>query len=85
MELLATGFYWLPGFNATCYSIFESCPIVNQNIVESKIKFKINDTSMTDFNHSKLWLSLKALVVVNWKLSQNVKCFKSKINSVVNM
>ena len=63
MELLATGFYWLPGFsnkfNATCYSIVKSCPIVNQNIVKSKVKFKNNHTSMNDYNSGKLQLSLK--------------------------
>ena len=45
-ELLATSFYWLPGFSekidTTRFSIVESCSIVNQNIVESKVKFKIN-------------------------------------------
>ena len=45
-DLLATGFYWLPGFSnkisARHYSIVESCSIVNQNIVKSKVKFKIN-------------------------------------------
>ena len=57
MELLATGFYWLPGFsnkiNTTHYSIVESCSIVNQNIVKSKVKFEINDASMNDYNYGK--------------------------------
>ena len=62
MELPATGFYWLPGFsnktNATQYSIVESCAVVNQNIVRSKVKFKINHASMNDYNYGKLRLSL---------------------------
>ena len=52
-ELLATGFYWLPGFsnkiNATRYSIVESYSIVNQNIVKSKVKFKIIITANYGF------------------------------------
>ena len=54
---------WLPGFsneiNATCYSIVESCSIVNQNIVKSEVKFNINDAFMSDYNYDKLRLSLK--------------------------
>ena len=62
MEILATGFYWLPRFsnkiNTTHYSVVESCSIVNQNIVKSKVKFKINHASMNDYECSKLQLSL---------------------------
>ena len=65
MELLATGFYWLPGFsnkiNATHYSIVESCSTVNQNIVKSKVKFKINYASMNDYSYGKLRPSLKVV------------------------
>ena len=44
MELLATGFNWLPGFskiNATCYCIVESYSIMNETTVISKVKFKL--------------------------------------------
>ena len=65
MELLATGFYWLPGFsnkiNATRYSIVKSCSVVNENIVKSKVRFKINHASMNDYNYGKLRLSLKVV------------------------
>ena len=58
MEPHVTGFYWLPGFsnkiNATHYSTFESCSIVNQNIMKSKVKFKINHVSMNDYNYGKI-------------------------------
>ena len=54
MEILATGFYWLPGFsnkiNATCYSLVKSYSVVNENIMTSKVRFKINHTSMNDYN-----------------------------------
>ena len=64
-KLSATGFYWLPEFsnkiNATCYSIIESCFIVNQNIVKSKVKFKINHAFMNYYNYGKLRLSLKVV------------------------
>ena len=64
-ELPATGFYWLQGFsnkiNATLYSAVESYSIVNQNIVKSKVKFKINHASMNDYNCGKLQLSLKVV------------------------
>ena len=60
-ELLAASFFWLPGFsnkvNATRYSIAESCSIANQNIVKSKVKFKINHVSVYDYNYDKLGLS----------------------------
>ena len=53
-KLFTFGFYWLPGFsnkiNATRYCDGESCPIVNENIVKSKVKFKINLASMNDPN-----------------------------------
>ena len=39
----------------------ESCPIVNQNIVKSEVKFKINHASMNDYSYSKLRLSLKVV------------------------
>ena len=68
-ELLATGFYWLPEFpnkiKATRYSIVESCSMVNQNIVKTKVKFKINHASMNDYNYGKLGLSLK---VFPWQI-----------------
>ena len=61
-ELLPTGFYCLPGFsnksNATRYSVVECCPIVNQNIVKSRVKFKINYASKNEYNCDKLQLSL---------------------------
>ena len=63
MELLAIDFYWLSGFSnkikAARYSIDESYSIVNQNIVKSKVEFKINHISVNDYNYGKLWLSLK--------------------------
>ena len=43
-ELLLTVFY---------YSVVESCSIVNQNIVKTKFKFKINHASMNDYNYTK--------------------------------
>ena len=58
MELLATGFYWLPGFsnkiNTTHYSIVKSSSPVNENIVKSKVRFKINHSSISDYNRGKL-------------------------------
>ena len=60
-------FYWLLGFsnkiNATRYPIVESCSIVNQSIVKSKVKFKINYISMNDYNYGKLRLSLKEVSI----------------------
>ena len=65
LELFATGFSWLSVFSnkikATQYSIVECCSIVNQNIVRSKVKFKINHASMNDYNYGKLRLSLKVV------------------------
>ena len=62
-ELLATGFYWPPGFsnkiNATHYSVVESYSILNENIMKSKVKFKINRASINGYNYGKLRLSLK--------------------------
>ena len=46
-------------FSRLGYTFVESCSIVNQNIVKSKVKFKINHVSMYDYNYDKLWLSLK--------------------------
>ena len=67
MELLAIGFYWLLGFSnkikAARYSIDESYSIVNQNIVKSKVEFKINHISVNDYNYGKLWLSLKEVLL----------------------
>ena len=64
-ELLITSLYWLQGFsnqiNETCYSVVESCPIVNKNIAKSKIKFKINHASLNDYKYAKLQLSLKGV------------------------
>ena len=74
-ELLATGFYWLPGFSnkmkATRYSITEGCSIVNKNIVKSKVKFKTNGASMNDYNYGKLRISLK---VVSMQACQKKLC-----------
>ena len=57
-ELLATGSYWLPAFsnkiNATHYSIVKSSSPVNENIVKSKVRFKINHSSISDYNCGKL-------------------------------
>ena len=64
-ELLVTGFYWLPGFsnkiNVTRYSTAESCSIINQNIVKSKVKFETNQASMNDYDCGKLRLSFKVV------------------------
>ena len=47
--------------NATRYSVVESCSTVNQNIVKSKVKFKINYASMNDYSYGKLRPSLKVV------------------------
>ena len=35
--------------------------VVNENIVKSKVRFKINQASMNDYNYGKLRLSFKAV------------------------
>ena len=81
-ELLATAFYWLPGFfnkiNATLYSIVASCSLVNQNTVKNKVKFKINHASINDYNYGKLRLSLKvvSLQICYKKFCNNSNCGK---------
>ena len=53
-ELLATSFYWLPGFsnkiNAPRCSIVESCSIVNQNILKSKVKGAVRQIEKAPMN-----------------------------------
>ena len=64
--------------NAKPYSIVESCSILSQNIVKSKSKFKINHTSMNDYNYGKLPLSLKviSLQICKQKFCNNSNCDK---------
>ena len=43
------------------YERYERYSIVNQNIVKSKVKFKINHATLNDYNYGKLRLSLKVV------------------------